>query len=164
MRESSQMQVESMNTGACALDQLRAVTCALLPLAAIQARIVGADDQRLWMEAPLAANLNDKGSAFGGSMTSLMTYSGWALVALQLRQAGVRADVFVADSSVRYLKPLYADLRAEARLAPGQSWEIFLATLAQRGRARIHVRARMTLPEGDVMADLAGRYVAIANG
>lgn len=147
-----------------ALETLRDYTRNLPPLAAIQARVAAYDGHRLGLTAPLAANVNDKGSAFGGSMTSLMTYAGWGLVTLQLQQAGVRADVFVADSKVRYLKPLYADLRAEATLAPEQSWELFLATLSQRGRARIHLQARMIGTEGEVMADLAGRYVAIAKG
>ena len=147
-----------------ALESLRDYTRSLPPLAAIQARVAAYDGQRLHLTAPLAANVNDKGSAFGGSMTSLMTYAGWGLVTLQLQQAGLRTDVFVADSTVRYLKPLYADLCAEAMLAPGQSWESFLATLAQRGRARIHLQARMIGTEGEVMADLAGRYVAIAKG
>jgi len=147
-----------------ALETLRDYTRNLPPLAAIQARVTAYDGHRLGLAAPLAANVNDKGSAFGGSMTSLMTYAGWGLVTLQLQQEGVRADVFVADSKVRYLKPLYADLRAEAMLAPEQSWELFLATLAQRGRARIHLQARMIGTEGEIMADLAGRYVAIAKG
>lgn len=147
-----------------ALESLRDYTRDLPPLAAIQAAVAAYDGHRLRLTAPLAANVNDKGSAFGGSMTSLMTYAGWGLVVLQLQQAGVRADVFVADSTVRYLKPLYADLCAEAMLAPEQSWELFLTTLAQRGRARIHLQARMTGAEGEVMADLAGRYVAIAKG
>ena len=147
-----------------ALESLRDYTRSLPPLAAIQARVAAYDGQRLHLTAPLAANVNDKGSAFGGSMTSLMTYAGWGLVVLQLQQAGVRADVFVADSTVRYLKPLHADLCAEAVLAPEQSWESFLATLAQRGRARIHLQARMVGADGEVMADLAGRYVAVAKG
>lgn len=157
------MQGDSMEAEA-ALDVLRAWTRDLPPLAAIQASITGYDGHRLVLEAPLAVNVNDKGSAFGGSMTSLMTYAAWGLVTLQLHQAGVGADVFVADSNVRYLRPLYTDLRADASLAPGQSWDTFLATLAQRGRARLQVQARMTSPEGDLMADLAGRYVAIAKG
>ena len=147
-----------------ALESLRDYTRNLPPLAAIQARVEAYDGQRVRLTAPLAANVNDKGTAFGGSMTSLMTYAGWGLVTLQLQQAGLRADVFVADSTVRYLKPLHADLCAEAVLAPEQSWESFLATLAQRGRARIHLQARMIGTEGEVMADLAGRYVAIAKG
>ena len=152
------MQVEA------ALEGLRAYGRGMPPIVAIHAEVVTYDGGSLRMRAPLAANVNDKGSAFGGSMTSLMTYAGWGLATLQLQQAGMRADVFVADSTVRYLKPLYADLRAEAMLAPEQSWELFLATLAQRGRARIHLQARMIGTEGEIMADLAGRYVAIAKG
>ena len=95
-----------------ALETLREYTRDLPPLAAIQAAVADYDGHRLRLVAPLAANVNDKGTAFGGSMTSLMTYAGWGLVTLQLQQAGARADVFVADSTVRYLKPLYADLRA----------------------------------------------------
>ncbi|MEO6518787.1 MAG: YiiD C-terminal domain-containing protein [Pseudoxanthomonas sp.] len=147
-----------------ALEVLRAWTRDLPPLAAMQARVGAYDGEHLCLEAPLAVNVNDKGSAFGGSMASLMTYAGWGLVTLQLHQAGVQADVLVADSSVRYLKPLYADLQVQASLARGHSWDIFLRTLTQRGRARIHLQARMTLPEGGIMATLAGRYVAIAKG
>jgi thioesterase domain-containing protein len=155
------MQADSMEA---VLEDLRRYTRELPPVAAIQAQVDAYDGQRLVLTAPLSANVNDKGTAFGGSMTSLMTYAGWGLVTLQLQQAGMAADVFVADSSVRYLKPLYADLRAEAELAPDQSWPTFLQTLAQRGRARIHLRAQIVLPDGQVMADLAGRYVAIAKG
>jgi thioesterase domain-containing protein len=155
------MQADSMEA---VLEDLRRYTRELPPVAAIQAQVDAYDGQRLVLTAPLSANVNDKGTAFGGSMTSLMTYAGWGLVTLQLHQAGLQADVFVADSAVRYLKPLYADLRAEAELAPDQSWPTFLQTLAQRGRARIHLRAQIVLPDGQVMADLAGRYVAIAKG
>lgn len=147
-----------------ALDVLRAHTRAIPPVAAIGVQVAGYDGARLALTAPLAVNVNDKGSAFGGSMTSLLTYAGWGLVMLQLEQAGIAADVFVADSSVRYLKPLYEDLRAEVELAPDQSWPVFLQTFAQRGRARIQVQARIVLADGQVMADLSGRYVAIAKG
>lgn len=157
------MQADSMKAEA-ALDVLRGWTRDMPPLAAMQARVAGYDGERLFLAAPLAPNMNDKGGVFGGSITSLMTFAGWGLVTLQLPAAGIQADVLVADSSVRYLKPLYADLLAEATLGPDQSWDAFLSTLAQRGRARIHLQARMTSPEGEVVADLAGRYVAIAKG
>ena len=152
------MQVEA------ALDGLRAYGCGMPPIVAIAAEVVAYDGRCLRMRAPLAANVNDKGSAFGGSMTSLMTYAGWGLVTLRLQLAGLRADVFVADSTVHYRKPLYADLEAEAMAAPEESWEAFLATFVQRGRARIGLQARILLPEGGIAADLAGRYVAIAKG
>lgn len=147
-----------------ALETLRAYGRSMPPISAMQVEVGAYDRHSLRVRAPLAANVNDKGSAFGGSMTSLMTYAGWGLVMLRLQLAGVRADVFVADSEVRYRKPLHADLEAEATLAADESWEPFLDAFAQRGRARIRMQARILLPEGGVAADLAGRYVAIAKG
>ena len=118
-----------------ALEALRVYTRELVPLAAMQVRVTGYDGLRLHMDAPLAVNMNDKGSAFGGSMTSLMTYAGWGLVTLQLHQAGLRADVFVADSTVRYKKPLYADLHAEAELGR-HSWERWSSAAAPASSCR----------------------------
>ena len=147
-----------------ALENLRDHFRAMPPIVAMHADIAGYDGERLHLRAPLAANVNDKGSAFGGSMTSLMTLAGWGLVMLRLQLAGLQADVFVADSNVRYRKPLYADLEAAAIPAAGESWEPFFAAFVQRGRARIELHAQILLPEGAVAAELAGRYVAIAKG
>ena len=91
------------------------------PVAAMQVSIAGYDGTRLRLHAPLARNVNDKGCAFGGSLASLMTLASWGLVALRVQAAGLEADVFVADSQVRYLAPLFADLEAEAELAADAS-------------------------------------------
>ena len=71
-------------------------------------------DGHLRLSAPLAANVNDKGCAFGGSLTSLMTIAGWGIVSLTLAEAGLDADIYVADSRVRYLKPVFEDLVVDA--------------------------------------------------
>jgi len=146
------------------LASVRAQSLAMPPVAAMGLEVAQFDGARLHMRAPLALNVNDKGSAFGGSLTSLMTFCGWGLATLQLALAGLEADVFVADSQVRYLHPLYADLQGEAWLEDGQSWDLFASTLAQRGRARVTLNARVTRPGGGDAATLAGRYVAIARG
>ncbi len=142
--------------------QIEALLLAMPPVVAMQAGIVSAGEHAMRMRAPLAANVNDKGSAFGGSMTSLMTLCGWGLVTQRLHDLELQAEVFVADSRVRYLAPLHDDLAAQACLAEGQSWEVFVATLAARGRARIGVRAQVALPQGGVAADMDARFVAIA--
>lgn len=149
---------------AAPLQHLRALAAGMPPVVAMGFSFGRCDGETLEMHAPLALNVNDKGSAFGGSMTSLMTFSGWGLVMLQLELAGLTADVFVADSEVRYRAPVYTDLHARAALAPGQAWAPFLDTLKQRGRSRIHMQAEVLLPEGTAAATLAGRYVAIAKG
>ena len=145
-----------------ALQELREYCRGMPPVAAMQVEVEGMRGDALRLTAPLSANVNDKGNAFGGSLTSLMTVAGWGLVTLKLRLAGLKAEVYVADSQIRYLAPLYGDLVAEAVFAEGQPWDLFVDTLVQRGRARIQVDARVLLPEGGLATTLSGRYVAIA--
>ena len=145
-----------------ALQELREYCRGMPPVAAMQVEVEGMRGDALRLTAPLSANVNDKGNAFGGSLTSLMTVAGWGLVTLKLRLAGLKAEVYVADSQIRYLAPLYDDLVDEAVFAEGQAWDLFVDTLVQRGRARIQVDARVLLPEGGLATTLSGRYVAIA--
>ena len=144
------------------LHQLQHHYQSMPPVAAMGVEVDGFHDEALRLTAPLSVNVNDKGNAFGGSLTSLMTVAGWGLVTLKLRLAGLKAEVYVADSQIRYLAPLYNDLVAEAMPAEGQSWDTFIDTLVQRGRARIQVEAKVLLPEGGLATTLSGRYVAIA--
>ncbi|MCW8809174.1 MAG: thioesterase domain-containing protein [Rhodanobacter sp.] len=132
-----------------------------IPLAhAMDLQLGPCSDDALTLLAPLAPNVNDKGCAFGGSLVSLMTLSGWALVELALRRRGEDCDVFVAESTVRYLAPLWQDLRSESRLAAEADWATFFRTLASRGRARIEVACVVPGSDGQPAATLQARFVA----
>ena len=146
------------------LQSLNAQYAAMPPVAAMRLRAVARDGDGLRLHAPLAANVNDKGCAFGGSMASAMTLAGWGLLTLRLAEAGLAAEVYVADSQLRYLRPLYADLLAEASLAPDTDWDAVLRGLRERGRARASVQARVLDPEGRVVADFVGRFAALRSG
>ena len=135
-----------------------------IPLArAMQLRVAAWNERGLVLAAPLAPNINDKGCAFGGSLASLMTLAGWGVIVLQLRAVGRECDIYVQDSTVRYLAPVWSDFVTQAQLAAGESWETFLATLAQRGRARLRVVCRVALEDGRDAATLEARFVAIDN-
>ena len=143
------------------LNALNAHFLAMPPVAAMQVQALAYDGVVLRLQAPLAANVNDKGCAFGGSMAGLMTLAGWGLLTLRLEAEGLPAEVYVADSHVRYLKPLYGDLGAEAQLEPDVDWTTFLRTYRERGRARAGVLATLRDPAGTVVAQLNGRVAAL---
>jgi thioesterase domain-containing protein len=145
-----------------ALQHLDAHYQAMPPVAVMQVHVAGYDGTTLRLHAPLARHVNDKGCAFGGSMISMMTLASWGLVWLRLQEAGMDADVFVADSEVRYLAPLFADIEVSSTLAGDGGWHVFLATLRERGRARATLSATVALPGGGVAAQCSARYVAIA--
>lgn len=133
-----------------------------IPLARAMALSVDSyDGDSLTMSAPLAPNANDKGCAFGGSLVSLMTLAGWGLVKLALDRHGRDCDIFVQDSDVRYLAPVWDDFAAVARLLDRESFAAMFETLAARGRARVRVRSVVPLADGSAAATLEARFVAI---
>ncbi|HEY0199181.1 MAG TPA: YiiD C-terminal domain-containing protein [Rhodanobacter sp.] len=132
-----------------------------IPLAlAMDLQLGDFDDDSFSLLAPLEPNVNDKGCAFGGSLVSLMTLCGWALVELALRRQDKDCDVFVAESTVRYLSPLWQDFRSDARLAEGADWATFFRTLETRGKARIEVDCVVPDADGKPAATLSARFVA----
>lgn len=140
------------------LAQLDRLLAAMPPVAAMAIRSESFDGEELALQAPLSANINDKDCAFGGSLASVMTLAGWGWLMLQSGRAGYPADVYVADSQIRYLAPLFGDLRAVARLAEGEDWPAALRTLAQRGRARVAMQAQVLGEDGAPVATLAARF------
>ncbi|MGY0505892.1 YiiD C-terminal domain-containing protein [Luteimonas sp. e5] len=134
------------------------------------ARVMGlevheVEPDRVRLHAPLGPNINDKGCAFGGSLASLMTLAGWALVSTRLEAAGfARNEVFVADSQIRYRAPLWGDLNAAAVIAPEDRWEEVIAAIAGRGRARIGIHAMIELADGGTACSMQARYAAFAAG
>jgi thioesterase domain-containing protein len=147
-----------------ALQAMQALYAAMPPVSALQLRIAGFDGDALRLEAPLAAHVNDKGCAFGGSLASLMTLAGWGLVTLRLQQLGFAAEVYVADTQLHYRAPLFADLQATARLAEPDAWSGVLERLRERGRASVRIAACVTLPDGGIAAECEARFVAVASG
>lgn len=134
-----------------------------IPLARMMdLRIVAFDGNRVTLTAPLAPNVNDKGCAFGGSLASVMTIAGWALANLAIRHHGIDADIYVQDSQIRYLAPVWGELRTTAWLAEGESLVDFLSMLESRGKARLTINAEIIGEDGKPATTLTGRYVALA--
>lgn len=95
------------------------------------------------LSAPLGPNLNDKGTAFAGSISSILTLAGWALMTLELKQAEICAEVMVVKSECNYTDAIRSDLKAEATVAGSEMTRVF-QELEARGRSRIRIQS--TLP------------------
>lgn len=144
-----------------AADELIQFIRSTIPLSrAMDLRLQAYDGERITLSAPLSPNVNDKGCAFGGSLASLLTLAGWSLVELALRHRGEDCDVYVGESSVRYLEPVWGEIRAQAELSEDANWHTFFATLEARGKARIEVTCRVPGLAVKSAATLTARFVA----
>jgi thioesterase domain-containing protein len=144
-------------------DALGAFMLEGIPLTRSMAISVGAyDGESLTLHAPLAPNINDKGCAFGGSLASVMTLAGWGLVKLAADTRGIDCDIYVQDSLVRYLAPVWEDFHATAQLTHGDTFPDFFDALVTRGKSRLRVRSVVPLADGSAAATLEARFVALA--
>ncbi len=111
------------------------------------------------MGAPLAPNINDKGTGFAGSLAGLATLCGWTLLTLWLRERGIEADVMIAKSEQRYLAPVTERFIAEALLPEDAVVQQFWERFQDKRRARLPIS--VTVGGAEVKLELFGDYAAI---
>ncbi len=116
--------------------------------------------ERVVLEAPLAPNTNHRSTAFGGSVSTLATLAGWALIHRRLREAGNPAQVVIQSGATEYLLPVHTGFRATCHGVDEAEWRRLVRTLERSGmgRARVHVEVEA---EGEVVVRFEGAYVAL---
>lgn len=124
-------------------------------------RVTEASDTTIGLWAPIAPNINHRGTVFGGSAASLATLAAWSLCHGRLMKAGVDARLVIQRSTMNYLKPIETDFSATCRTDSEESWQRFEAMLARRGKARIQLKSSLTC-EGQNVGEFAGDFVALA--
>ena len=123
--------------------------------------VEAADDAGVVLTAPLGANANYKGTAFGGSLFSVAVLTGWAWVTRYLAVNDLAADAVIQESTVRYRSPVHGTLRATLLTPPAPHIEKFRKMLVRAGRGRI--RLRVDIHYGDALAtEFDGVYAAAA--
>jgi thioesterase domain-containing protein len=141
-------------------DSLQAyLTARIAPARVLGLSIVGVEP--LTIAAPLAPNLNDKGTAFAGSLYSAAALAGWALLTRWCSEESIDAEVALHDSSAQFLAPARASFQAVAR-APGPAdLDKLRRMLARGGRGRAAVSVEVICEEVLVMR-FSGAYAVIA--
>ena len=125
---------------------------------AMGVKVESHDAAGLVLGAPLEANHNHLGTAFGGSLAALATLAGYALLWLELGNRD--AHLVIRRSELDYRHPVTGPLRAICRRPPEAELAAFRATFAKAGKARI--RLGVTVEEaGRVCMGFEGTFVAV---
>src|SRR6476660_5354806 len=86
-------------------------------------RVTAGDESGFVIEAPVALNSNHLRTAFGGSINAVATLAAYGFLWLELNDAA--AHVVVAESSIRFLRPVREAIRAVCRRPTDSELEIF---------------------------------------
>ena len=125
---------------------------------ALGVRVEEYDGERLVLVAPLAANVNHLGTAFGGSLHAVAVLSGYGLLWLELRD--LDPHIVIRDSTISYDRPVTGDLRAVCQSPGAEELERFRQTFIERGRARIALDATIE-DAGRPAVRFRGTFVAL---
>lgn len=118
--------------------------------------VVAASDASLVLRAPLAANANHHGNAFGGSLFSLSALAGWAWLTRYAVMNGLGADAVIQDGHIDYLRPVRSEFCASLAAPPAADIDRFRKMLRRAARGRI--RLRVDVHDG---AHLAARFEGV---
>lgn len=120
-------------------------------------RVMAHDEQGFAVEAPVALNSNHLRTAFGGSINAVATLAAYGLLWLELGDPAVH--VVVAESSIRFLRPVRETIRAVCQRPEPDEWKIFRAAFESAGKARIKLRVEV-VENGQTAAEFEGSFVA----
>jgi thioesterase domain-containing protein len=141
--------------------ELQTYLYAHIPLsAAMQVEVVQATPDIIELRAPLAPNINHRGTAFGGSISTLATLACWSLMRVRTDGLEPAPHLVVRRNSVEYLAPILGEIRAMVHFPQDADWAAMQAQYQSKGRARLTLEAQV-LSGDTVAARFSGEFVAM---
>ncbi len=113
-----------------------------------------------WFElvAPLAPNINDKQTAFGGSLATLCTLSAWCVAASISERPPTETDIAIVSSRIRYRLPIVSEMiYARAYFPDLATGEETAKLLGSKGRATLNIIVKI-MQSNKVAVRFTGNY------
>lgn len=134
-----------------------------LPLA--RAAGITVDDYtgaELRVSAPLDKNINDKGTAFGGSLYNLCVIAAWGMTDLKAKELGLKGDIVVAKGEIDYLRPLRGRLTASVLSPSEEDLRRIEKSYHARGKAAFYLEATIVDENQAICVNFKGKYAVIS--
>ena len=122
-------------------------------------KIYSYTDKNLITTAPLDININDKGTAFGGSLSTMTIISSWSmcwLISQELRFDS--KNIVVIKNETSYIKPVTKDIFCYTQKPSKNELEILNNKLKEKGSASIRIKSKI-LEDNEICVDFEGIYV-----
>ena len=121
------------------------------------------DGNCLQVSAPLALNINDKLTAFGGSLYNLCVIAAWGMTDLKAKELNFTGDIVVAKGEITYLRPLRSRLVAKAFSPDKTMIEKAIHSYQMKGKAVFTISAQILDEQKQVCVEFQGKYAVLAS-
>lgn len=92
---------------------------------------------KLSLKAPLALNINDKLTAFGGSLYNVSVMCCWGALYIKMLERGHDMNQVVAKGEIRYFAPVHGDLIATCVCPSDEEIDQYLSNFFENGKTKI---------------------------
>ena len=117
------------------------------------------DNKKLITQAPLDININDKGTAFGGSLSTITTISAWSTLFLLSKEFKIdKANIVIINSQAKFLKPVTKDIVCETFVPSSSELQTLQEKLSSKKSASIKICSHI-IEDNKVCVDFEGIYV-----
>ena len=131
-----------------------------IPLTKImEIKIQNYTNQELITTASLGININDKGTAFGGSLSTITIISGWSLCWLISKELGFDSNnIVIIKNNTSFRKPVTKNITCHTFKPSKEEIEILKQKLENKKSASIKIKSQI-IENDEVCVDFLGYYV-----
>lgn len=125
----------------------------------MEIKIQDYNDIELKTTAPLNININDKGTAFGGSLSTMTIISAWSLCWLISKELGFDSNnIVIIKNETSFRKPVTKDIICYTKKPSLNEIEILKQKLETKKSASIKIESKI-VENGEICVDFLGYYV-----
>ena len=119
------------------------------------------DENGLVLSAPLAPNINHRGTAFGGSISMMATLAGYGMTLLLLEDFEVPYHIVVQKGNISFIKPVKNNFKVICSHPKRDNHDRFKSMFLHKGLGRIYQHCVIQEMGNNVDAvTFTGAYVA----
>lgn len=118
------------------------------------------DGQQLTLKAPLAPNINDKQTAFGGSLYNACVMACWGFAYLKTLEAQLDGNQVVVSGNIKYKRPVTGEIKATCSTPGEEAEHHFVDGFERHGKGKIELKATV-ICEGKVAVEFEGVYAVL---
>ena len=125
----------------------------------MQIKIKEYNEKELITTAPLNININDKGTAFGGSLSTMTIISSWSLSWLISKEFGFDSkNIVVIRNENSYKKPVTKDIICHTQKPSKEEIQRLKEKLETKKSASIKIKSHI-IEDGEICVEFEGYYV-----
>ena len=121
------------------------------------------NDCEVVAKAPLIENSNHMGTAFGGSLYSLLVLTSYSWLYSRVTKQGLPCRIVIQTGHIDYIQPVDRTIETRCQAPDENEWNRFLSVFEKKGRARLQLTSRV-ICDDDVAATLLGTFVVFKKG